>query len=446
MTILRLKGLNVQAGLEDIRKFFKCLYIPDGGVWIVGGSLGEAFIAFTTEKDAQRAMRYSGKALKGSKVILRISSMGELEHKLKQRMKRKAKEKEKDNHIAGHSVKTPEPRPHPRLSLLKTSFSDPKPAYSPSSEPRLRDPRIKNLTEPASPDATNVSTSDVNSLDPSTAFLLGICTVLQGLQTKHENGSSQAENNFPTNESPSGTYETVMKAEDLCQNTQPGYVRLFGLPASTTKEDICQFFRSMTVQEVILNVKLGLKYGCLVKFANTQDAHDALYFNGRLLGLACVEVRAATEKLWTSVLQECDNAFHHEGNKEKYSKTCQDIENDKLMSTSPLHIESSSFKRLPHSPRKTKSLLTSKYVVMARNLPKNMTKTEIKELFACPDIAHNNIQILLDKKGNRTDTAFLIFNCIEDYEYAIDLSGCHVGSGTIQVSSVTEEKMRNMMT
>lgn len=83
---------------------------------------------------------------------------------------------------------------------------------------------------------------------------------------------------------------------------------------------------------------------------------------------------------------------------------------------------------------------------MARNLPKNMTKTEIKELFACPDIAHNNIQILLDKKGNRTDTAFLIFNCIEDYEYAIDLSGCHVGSGTIQVSSVTEEKMRNMMT
>lgn len=64
--ILRLQGLDVKAGTEDIRTFFEGLRIPDGGVYIVGGRLKEAFIAFTTERDAQLAMRYTEKFLKGS--------------------------------------------------------------------------------------------------------------------------------------------------------------------------------------------------------------------------------------------------------------------------------------------------------------------------------------------------------------------------------------------
>uniref|UniRef100_A0A3Q3VSK6 RRM domain-containing protein n=1 Tax=Mola mola TaxID=94237 RepID=A0A3Q3VSK6_MOLML len=110
--ILRLQGLDVKASTEDIRTFFKCLHIPDGGVYIVGGSLREAFIAFTTEKDAQLAMRYSGKALKGSKVTLHISSMDELEHKLKSLLRKKKPSPTQ------HTINRSQPSPKANLQPL----------------------------------------------------------------------------------------------------------------------------------------------------------------------------------------------------------------------------------------------------------------------------------------------------------------------------------------
>lgn len=84
-------------------------------------------------------------------------------------------------------------------------------------------------------------------------------------------------------------------------------------------------------------------------------------------------------------------------------------------------------------------------IVMVCNLPVTITKTEIKELFGCPNIAHTNVLHLLDAYKNRTDKAFLIFNKREDYDYAINLSGCHLGSNTIDVTPITKEEMRRMM-
>jgi hypothetical protein len=40
----------------DIRQFFKGLNIPPGGVHIIGGEKGDAFIAFVSDEDARRAM------------------------------------------------------------------------------------------------------------------------------------------------------------------------------------------------------------------------------------------------------------------------------------------------------------------------------------------------------------------------------------------------------
>uniref|UniRef100_A0A3B4GRT5 RNA binding motif protein 12B n=1 Tax=Pundamilia nyererei TaxID=303518 RepID=A0A3B4GRT5_9CICH len=275
--ILRLKGLDAKAGIEDIRAFFGSVRIPDGGVCIVGGRLQEAFIAFNTEREAQLAMRLTGNVLKGSKVTLHISKMEELEHRLETVLKEKKK-------------------------------------------------------------------------------------------------------------------QTL--------NSQPGYVRLFGLPPSTTKDDICHFFRGLTVQEAIVNVRLGLNHGCLVKFATMQDASAALNFNQQSLGPFCVDVRGACEKIWNSALQEFDSE-----------------------SGTP----------------------AVEYIVMVSNLPKTMTKTEIKELFGCATIPHKNVLHLLDKEGNRTDTAFLLFNRTEDFDYAMNLTGCHVGSNTITVSPITKEAMREKM-
>lgn len=427
--ILRLQGLDVKASTEDIRKFFECLHIPDGGVYIVGGSLREAFIAFTTERDAQLAMRYTGNFLKGSKVTLHISSMAELEHKLQSLLKKK--NKSSPNQLTG---KRPQAPPNER---------------SPSLNAWPHDHKAANLPQPLYPNTADLQTSPVQSLDSSTAFLLGVCTVLQGLQ------SSQTQNEaLPGVDFPKADCTVVcdeLKTPELTLNSRPGYVRLFGLPASTTKEDICIFFRGLSVKEAIVNVKLGLGHGCLVKFASMQDACDALHFNQQSLGPICVEVRAATEKMWTSALQECENADN--GERAKPHNCCEETSNHRRKTTSALQLKRRAFNQLPSKePKKPRTdcvsttlTPTMEYIVMVRNLSKEMTKTEIKELFGCPKIAHKNVLHLLDKESNRTDTAFLIFNCTEDYDYAMNLTGCHVGPAAIEVSSITKEKMRDMM-
>lgn len=435
--ILRLKGLDAKAGIEDIRAFFGSVRIPDGGVCIVGGRLQEAFIAFNTEREAQLAMRLTGNVLKGSKVTLHISKMEELEHRLETVLK----EKKKASH---HAV-----RLRPRAAVNRTSSNtrprDNTASLSPSSTyPVSR--ASSNLSVKAqnvhhSP--ADIQTSDAQSLDPSAAFLLGICTVLQGLQPTHQRDVLIAD-------CPAAVGKEERTPEQTL-NSQPGYVRLFGLPPSTTKDDICHFFRGLTVQEAIVNVRLGLNHGCLVKFATMQDASAALNFNQQSLGPFCVDVRGACEKIWNSALQECEDAVDVEAIQERHQYPLKESVNHRQKSASVLRPKRKSINQLlTNGPKKLKVDSESgtpavEYIVMVSNLPKTMTKTEIKELFGCATIPHKNVLHLLDKEGNRTDTAFLLFNRTEDFDYAMNLTGCHVGSNTITVSSITKEAMREKM-
>ncbi|KAM8868844.1 LOW QUALITY PROTEIN: RNA binding motif protein 12Ba [Spinachia spinachia] len=419
--ILRLEGLDVMAGTEDIRTFFAGLHIPDGGVYIVGGSLSEAFIAFTVYRDAQLAMRYTEKFLKGSKVTLHISSMAELEQKLKSSLKKKKPSSMQP------AVKSP--------VLTADAHALPLTAHP-------LQPNTANSPTPLNLDIANLPLLNAHSLDSNTAFLLGICTVLQGLHSTavSENSATVARGDFPK---AGGMATCDVAKQKPTQDSSSGYVRLFGLPGTTTKEDICQFFKGLTVQEVIVNVELGRSHVCLAKFANTQDSCSALFFNQRSLGPICVEVRGATEKMWTSAMQECKSALEV-GRATPKQRPPGGAVNHKQDATSALTRE---LYQLPYeSPKRPKSTrLNLEHVVMVTNLPQIMTKTEIKELFGCPNIAHKNVQHLLDKEGNRTDIAFLIFNRMEDYEYAINLNGCHISSNAIEVSSIGKEMMWEMV-
>ncbi|XP_056142726.1 RNA binding motif protein 12Ba isoform X2 [Lampris incognitus] len=258
--VLRLQGLHVKAGAEDIRKFFDGLHVPEGGVCIVGGSLREAFIAFTTERDGQLAMRFSGSLLKGTRVTLHISSMAEVEHKIKSKLKHKKLAKLR------RPVKKPQPRP---------------PADSPPADPR--------------------------TVAAEAAVLFDL--ILQGLQqSQHTQNTEEVQSPhcMKSDETSLALADDFPSPEEAAM-VKPGYVRLFGLPTLVTKGDICHFFEGLLVEEVIVNIKLGLKSGCLVKFANFQDGCDALLLNGQQLGSACVEVRGATEKMWNSAVQECED-------------------------------------------------------------------------------------------------------------------------------------------
>ncbi|XP_075069895.1 RNA-binding protein 12B-like [Mixophyes fleayi] len=81
-TIIRLQGLPAIADSVDIRQFFCGLNIPKGGVYITGGTYGEAFIIFATCEDARCALCLSGRPLKNSHVHLTPSSESEMQRAL----------------------------------------------------------------------------------------------------------------------------------------------------------------------------------------------------------------------------------------------------------------------------------------------------------------------------------------------------------------------------
>ncbi|XP_072250430.1 RNA binding motif protein 12Ba [Leuresthes tenuis] len=440
--ILRLQGLDVKAGTEDIRTFFNCLHIPDGGVYIVGGRLREAFIAFSNDRDAQLAIRQSGLLLKGSMVTLHISSMAELEQRLQSLLKKKT---------SALTVGKPQSHSAAEQTLNARSLVD-NVANLSSSAAWPIDPDTANLppsdAQHAHPNSENEPASIAQPLDSSTAFFLGVCTVLQGLTSAH-----MAVPGVDTPMADSTAALSEVNTPEQTLNSKPGYVSLFGLPASTTKKDICHFFKGLTVQEAIVNVRLGPDYGCLVKFAKVQDAFDALRFHRRSLGSICVKVLEADEKMWTTALQECEQAFNVGVGHKPQQLPLKQSANRRNKSTSMLHLKRPAATQFSFKPKKPKSvagpntpsLQTMEYIVMVSNLPKSITKTEIKELFGCPNISHKNILHLLDKAGNTTDTSFLIFNSSEDFDYAMTLSGCHVGSWAIKVSTITKAEMRKMM-
>ncbi|XP_044149528.1 RNA-binding protein 12B-like isoform X1 [Bufo gargarizans] len=80
--VIRLQGLPVVAGSVDIRHFFTGLQIPDGGVHIIGGNHGEAFVIFATDEDARRAMSRTGGIIKSAQIQLLLSSKTEMQNTL----------------------------------------------------------------------------------------------------------------------------------------------------------------------------------------------------------------------------------------------------------------------------------------------------------------------------------------------------------------------------
>ncbi|XP_035679127.1 RNA-binding protein 12-like [Branchiostoma floridae] len=80
--VIRLQGLPWSASAMDIRSFFSGLTIPDGGVHIVGGDAGDAFIIFASDEDARQAMARTGNTIHGSPITLYLSSRKEMQDRI----------------------------------------------------------------------------------------------------------------------------------------------------------------------------------------------------------------------------------------------------------------------------------------------------------------------------------------------------------------------------
>ncbi|KAG5857006.1 hypothetical protein ANANG_G00013950 [Anguilla anguilla] len=377
--VVRLLGLNIEAGSEDIRRFFDGIHIPGGGVYITGGSRGEAFIIFATEKDSQLAMERSGSLLRGTPILLSLSSEEELHHKMASRFKKH------------------------------------------KSSKRASEKKAKELTEARAP-------------DPATQLLLSLFTAIGGLQGKQLglNIASQPLKNMESKPVHITTFQEQLTRKRATSRRNTRYLRLYGLPKSITRQEINHFFKGLHVEDVIVNVRIGRSYGCLVKFAKEQDALEGLKFTHQSMGSFSVEVKEASMEMWVSAL-ECKKSL----------KECQTNEYSTPVKRYP---EGRSRSRSPKRHRSYAHPPSNEFCVKIGNISPRTSKTEIKEFFGCSYIKNDKVLHLLDQQGYRTSTAFIIFDNLKDYHFALNLNGSQFLGHTVKVSAVTRENMEKMIT
>ncbi|KAM3180171.1 hypothetical protein ACTXT7_016831 [Hymenolepis weldensis] len=121
----------MSANASNIRRFFSGLSIPEGGVHIVGGEKGDAFIAFTTDEDARRAMLLDQQSINNSKIRLFLSSKTEMQTVIEMARSSVMKANQQLSHLSkpssqynnSHTVSAP-PQSYPQSSSIDKSPYD----------------------------------------------------------------------------------------------------------------------------------------------------------------------------------------------------------------------------------------------------------------------------------------------------------------------------------
>ncbi|XP_053104879.1 RNA-binding protein 12B isoform X2 [Hemicordylus capensis] len=254
--VIRLQGLPVVAGSADIRRFFSGLNIPDGGVHIIGGENGDAFIIFATDEDARQAMSYSGRFIKDSRIQLFLSSKTEMQNIIE--ISRKRFDRDGRETITGSR----------RMGSSNSEASG-----------------VRNLSNLVAAIKKGINKFNYGSMDP--------------LEDKlRSNGSRKCD----TNISKSNDNQPRNESDNL-------YLFVRGMPYSATEGDVLSFFSGLQVDEVIMLKRSdGRNNGDgVVKFATSSDALKGQQRNREFMGSRFLEVHPSNEDTWIAYGGRIDN-------------------------------------------------------------------------------------------------------------------------------------------
>ncbi|XP_063816236.1 RNA-binding protein 12 [Pseudophryne corroboree] len=163
--VIRLQGLPIVAGTMDIRHFFSGLTIPDGGVHIVGGEQGEAFIVFATDEDARLGMMRTGGTIKGSKVSLLLSSKTEMQNMI-ELSRRRFETANIDIPPANSNRPGPPPNPTISSSSVMSRVSLPTTVPNFSSPPTSTVSAVTSVVD-SSKNVATFSTANIGNAPPN---------------------------------------------------------------------------------------------------------------------------------------------------------------------------------------------------------------------------------------------------------------------------------------
>ncbi|XP_054047163.1 RNA-binding protein 12B [Rissa tridactyla] len=365
--VIRLQGLPVVAGPPDIRRFFLGLNIPDGGVHIIGGEIGEAFIIFATDEDARRAMSCSGGFIKDSRIELFLSSKAEMQSTIEMSQKRFDR--------GGRET----------MSGSRRTGTNGSGAAGVGDVPHLVTAFPKGISKPGYGPPNH----------PEAGF--------------HTNGMRHGDIGMPKSSYQSRRDSHPFNPDDL-------YLFLRGIPYSATEDEVRAFLSGIHVDGVILiKHRNGLNNGdCLVKFATPGDALEGLKRHRQYMGQRFIEISPSTEERWieyggrVDMPNEMDRFF------------CEDRS---PRSSGYMHSRKHSHSRSPRRQRtRSRSPPNQEYYIHLRNLSTNVEKRDLRAFFPDLDIGSKQIKLLTDKHQRRTRDAFVMLRSERDYQAALE---CH---------------------
>lgn len=464
--VIRLQGLSITAGSEDIRKFFTGLRIPDGGVHIVGGEREEAFIIFASDEDARRAMTRSLGCIKGSTVTLLLSSKTEMQNMLERSTKNvEIDQKRHHEETARHAGRSMDPevgrRPVSRLDhnpppqhqgLLSTTdhslylflrgmpfsvtegdvinfFSglviDDMILFTNSKGLKNGKAIVKFATGKDAYEGLKRDRQYIGSryveLSPSTAD-----------DWRRAGGSpsltGKTNNNFVRERSPIRNQRNpqlhMSSQSPEAQRPVPSFdeeycVLLDNLSYTVEKEDIKKLFRNANLEDGQILHLMGRDSrrtrSTFVLFRSLRDYCDALSNEKRLFCNRWVYTRPISREKMITLLESQSMDDRPSDSSEVFQESPPSYSND-----------------------------AEKLCLLVRNLPFDVRKVEIMDFFLGFDITEDKVFVMSDHNGDGVGQALVLFRSEAEVMSALSLSGQRFLGSEVILKCISRSQMQQL--
>ncbi|XP_043544002.1 RNA-binding protein 12-like [Chiloscyllium plagiosum] len=442
--VIRLQGLPVSAGTLDIRHFFSRLTIPDGGVHIIGGELGEAFIVFATDEDARLALMRSGEFLKGSRTKLTLSSRNEMQSTIEMSRKRYARS-------SGETS-----------SYGRSGFSSSGTGGLGSMSSTLAENLVAAMQHEINRDAFHpgeIGSSDVNSygsrMDPmmsgnmatmalsspqnipvapssSMSALFGMTPGAMSDSLDKFNGSGSVD--------PFAVSAYNQRREQGAFHSDDVYLHLQGMPYSAGELQVREFFHGLQVEAVRLQKDYrGMNNGeCFVRFASSWDAAEGLKRHKKYMGQRFVEVYRATELEWISGGSDLFIDDRHL-DLNRHNRGRSPHREDK-------HFHSQTRSRSPRRHRsRSYSPQDQDYWMQLKNIPYSILKKDIRNFFDELNITDDQIYLVEDPHGKNTNECFVKFRNDSEIRKALRYHKTYIANRAVYLYPVAKKAVIELM-
>ncbi|XP_067835445.1 RNA-binding protein 12-like [Heptranchias perlo] len=442
--VIRLQGLPVSAGTLDIRHFFSRLTIPDGGVHIIGGELGEAFIVFATDEDARLALMRSGEILKGNRAKLTLSSRNEMQNTIEMSRKRYARssgETSSSRRSGSSSSGTgglgsiPSTLAANLVAAMQHGIN--RGAFHPSeigssdmnNYDSCMDPMMSgNMSAMALSSPQNIPVTPASSM-----------SALFGMSSREMSGLDKFNGSGSMGPSADSIYNQ-MREQGASFNSDDVYLRLHGMPYSARELQVREFFHGLQVEAVRLTKDYrGLNNGeGFVRFASAWDAAEGLKRHKKYMGQRFVEVYRATELEWVSggpdLFIEDRHSGLSRGNRGRSPPREGKYFHSRTRSRSPRRRRSRS--RSPHD---------QDYCVQLKNMPYGISKKDVRSFFDELNIADDQIYLVYDFYGKSTKEGFVKFKNSAEHRKALKYHKVCIGNRAVYVYPIAKKAMLELI-